>query len=62
MIIHSFLRQWAFIKSLYKPPPKKNKIVCVCIYICMYVKWRVDGGGNESGGDGGGGGNESGGE
>ena len=57
MIIHSFLRQWAFIKSLYKPPPKKNKIVCVCVYICMYVKWRVDGGGG-----GGGGGNESGGE
>ena len=47
-----FLRQWAFIKSLYKPPPEKNKIVCACIYIYiyMYVKWGVDGG-CESGGE-----------
>ena len=52
MIIHSFLRQWAFIKNLYKPPPKKNN-VCICMYVCMYVKRRVDGGcgGSESGGE-----------
>ena len=40
-------------KPLQTTTKEKQNCVCACIYICMYVKWRVDGGcgGNESGGE-----------